>query len=75
MWATPYIDPAHGFAQNCGFPIAKDRATKKCRVPFARNSPFGCFAQKVPDTIYRSLLTLEFYCKAASSAKSCFRLP
>jgi len=34
---------------------SKDRATKKCRIPFARNSPFGCFAQKVPDT-YLSLI-------------------
>jgi len=35
--------------------LTKDRATKKCRVPFARNSPFRCFAQKVPDT-YLSLI-------------------
>src|SRR6056297_485639 len=29
-----------------------------CRVPFARNSPFGCFAQKVPDT-YLSLIAKQ----------------
>jgi hypothetical protein len=28
----------------------KYRARKKCPVPFARNSPFGSFAQKIPDT-------------------------
>ena len=27
-------------------------AGNKCPVPFARNSPFGCFAQKVPDTYF-----------------------
>ena len=32
--------------------LAQERAGKKCRVPFARNSPFGCFAQKVPDTYF-----------------------
>jgi len=33
-------------------PTTKDRAGNKCPVPFARNSPFGCFAQKVPDTYF-----------------------
>jgi len=30
----------------------KARAVNKCPVPFARNSPFGCFARKVPDTYF-----------------------
>jgi len=38
-----------------GMPTTKDRAINKCRVPFARNAPFGCFAQKVTDT-YLSLI-------------------
>lgn len=30
----------------------KNRSGKRCRVPFAGNRPFGCFAQKVPDTFF-----------------------
>ncbi len=41
--------------RSCQSLLVKDRATKKCRDPFARNSPFGCFAQKGPDT-YLSLI-------------------
>ena len=41
---------------NIGRPISelssKDRAGNKCPVPFARNWPFGCFAQMVPDTYF-----------------------
>ncbi len=36
----------------------KVRAGKKCPVPFARDSPTGCFAQKVPDAFFP--LTLAF---------------
>lgn len=28
------------------------RSGNKCRVPFAGNRPFGCFAQKAPDTYF-----------------------
>jgi hypothetical protein len=33
-------------------PLTKYRARNKCPVPYARDSPFGCFAQKVPDTYF-----------------------
>src|SRR6056297_2685708 len=59
----------------------KDRATKKCRVPFARNSPFGCFAQKVPDT-YVSLIANEMswrlappYLGSAGRSQRCIAFP
>ncbi len=34
--------------------LAKEQPRNKCQVPFARNSPFGCCAQKVPDTYFSS---------------------
>ena len=30
--------------------VTKDRAVNKCQVPFPAERPFGCFAEKVPDT-------------------------
>src|SRR6056297_1040810 len=52
-----------------------------CRVPFARNSPFGCFAQKVPDT-YVSLIANEMswrlappYLGSAGRSQRCSAFP
>jgi len=44
-------DNAYGTHAMARF-AAKDRAGNKCPVPFARNWPFGCFAQMVPDTYF-----------------------
>jgi len=40
--------------------LTKDRAMNKCPVPFARNSPFDCFAQNVPDTYLSLIAKLRF---------------
>ena len=43
----------------------KDRAGNKCPVPFARNWPFGCFAQMVPDTYFPLIAKTSCGCAAA----------
>ncbi len=39
----------------CAHGFAKYRLRNKCQVPFARNSLFGCCAQKVPDTYFSAI--------------------
>jgi putative cardiolipin synthase len=54
LWAAPDVLPIGDCVTTIEKPsdARKDRAGNKCRVPFAGNRPFGCFAQKVPDTYF-----------------------